>query len=151
MKYYGRIIFILMVQASAFTAFSQKKHTVSAKPPAEAKTRIEFSLDTIVQRLDNMHLTLNRINDFQDHGFNTRQVEKQLPEIVANLQTISNTVALNSSVPEIKNLQLFGVMLDDIQQQLAAWRTSLFKYNNDLINMNAEIGSFTRIPSSINS
>src|ERR1700733_8876508 len=144
MKYYWRIILILLVQASGFAAYAQKKHAVAAKPPAEAKTRIEFSLDTIVQRLDKMHLTLNRINDFYDHGFNTRKVEKQLPEIVANLQTISNTVALNNSVPEIKNLQLFGVMLDDIQQQLAAWRASLFKYNNDLINMNAEIGSFTR-------
>ncbi len=144
MKYHSRLIFFLLAQALGSAAYAQKKHKEATKPPAEAKTRIEFSLDTIVQRLDNMHLTLNRINDFQDHGFDTRQVEKQLPAIVVNLQTISNTVALNNSVPEIKNLQLFGVMLDDIQQQLASWRTSLFKYNNDLINMNAEIGAFTR-------
>ncbi len=143
MNYFPRIALVLLVQALWLTGYSQKKHKETPKPPA-VKTRIEFSLDTIVQRLDNMHLTLNRINDFQDHGFDTRQVEKQLPEIVDNLQTISNTVALNNSVPEIKNLQLFGVMLDDIQQQLEGWRSSLFRYNNDLINMNAEINAFTR-------
>lgn len=144
MKYSSRVILVLMVQACCIAGYAQIKHKEPAKAPVAAKTRIEFSLDTIVQRLDNMHLTLNRINDFQDHGFDTRQVEKELPEIVANLQTISNTVALNNSVPEIKNLQLFGVMLDDMQQQLEGWRSSLFKYNNDLINMNAEINAFTR-------
>jgi potassium efflux system protein len=144
MNYLPRLIFLLLFQAWCLTGHTQKRHKAETKSPVTVKTRIEFSLDTIVQRLDNMHLTLNRINDFQDHGFDTRQVEKQLPAIVANLQTISSSISLNNSVPEIKNLQLFSVMLDDIQAQLQGWRSSLFKFNNDLINMNAEINAFTR-------
>jgi potassium efflux system protein len=130
--------------AHAQTKATKEKGKEKSKTENSSKTHIEYSLDTIVQRLDNMHLTLNRINDFQGHGFDTRKVERQLPGIRDNLNMISANLSLNNTVPEIKNLQLFGVMLNDIKDQLEAWRASLFKYNNDLINMNAEIGSFTR-------
>jgi potassium efflux system protein len=137
-------IFVFSGPAHAQSKASRAKGRENAKTENSGKTHIEYSLDTIVQRLDNMHLTLNRINDFQGHGFDTRKVESQLPVIRNNLNMISANLSLNNTVPEIKNLQLFGVMLNDIKDQLEAWRASLFKYNNDLINMNAEIGSFTR-------
>ncbi|MDP4245716.1 MAG: mechanosensitive ion channel [Bacteroidota bacterium] len=108
------------------------------------QSRVQFSLDTVMHRIDNMHLTLNRINDFQEQGFDTRRVEQQLPGIRENLQVIEVNISPDNNVPDIKNLQLFAIMLNTIRQQLEEWRTSLFRFNNDLINMNAEIGAFTR-------
>ena len=121
-----------------------KEKKEAAKEETPGKTQIEYSLDSVMERLDNMHLTLNRINDFSGQDFNTRKVEAQLPQIQANLQVISDNLALENTIPEARNLQLFGVLLGDIQDQLEGWRNSLFRYNSDLISMNAELNSFTR-------
>jgi len=107
------------------------------------KSRLEYSLDTITSRLDDLHLTLNRINDFTSLGFNTSGVERQLPEIGNNIRSISEYLSLSGTVPDFKSLQLYTVLLGNIKQQLQGWRNSLFRYNIDLINMNNEIDAFT--------
>ena len=107
------------------------------------KSHLEYSLDTITRRLDNLHLTLNRINDFTSVGFNTRKVEQQLPQIGDNIQSIAENLSLSGTVPDFKSLQLYTVLLDNIKQQLEGWRNSLFRYNIDLISMNNEIDEFT--------
>ena len=117
-----------------------KREKDKDKPP---KSRLEYSLDTITRRLDNLHLTLNRINDFTSLGFNTRKVEQQLPEIGNNIESIEQNLSLSGTVPDFKNLQLYGVLLGNIKDQLEGWRSSLFRYNMDLINMNSEIEAFT--------
>ncbi|HVW61744.1 MAG TPA: hypothetical protein VHC48_16945, partial [Puia sp.] len=114
-----------------------------AKKKDRPKTHIEYSLDTVMMRLDNMHLTLNRINDFQDRGFDTRKVERQLPEINRTVELIRADLA-GSTVLEYKQLLLFEFMLNDIRDQLDSWRSALFKFNSDLVNMNAEMGAFSR-------
>jgi potassium-dependent mechanosensitive channel len=115
-----------------------------SKKDVSGKTDIEYSLDTVMQRLDNMHLTLNRINDFSGQFFDTHKVEQQLPGIQNNLQIIQSNLSIENTIPEARTLQLFGILLNDIQGQLESWRSSLFKYNSDLISMNAEIAAFTK-------
>ncbi len=104
---------------------------------------MEYSLDTITRRLDNLHLTLNRINDFTSVGFNTRKVEQQLPQIGDNIQSIAENLSVSGTVPDFKSLQLYTVLLQNIKEQLEGWRNSLFRYNGDLISMNNEIDAFT--------
>jgi len=122
---------------------SGKRKKDQAEKNAQPKSRLEYSLDTITDRLDNLHLTLNRINDFTSLGFSTKNVEQQLPEIRANLQTISENLSLSGTVPDFKSMQLYEVLLANIKDQLEGWRNSVFKYNIDLISMNNEINSFT--------
>lgn len=119
---------------------SQQRDKDKDKPP---KSRLEYSLDTITRRLDNLHLTLNRINDFTSLGFNTRKVEQQLPEIGQNIESIEQNLSPTGTVPDFKSLQLYSVLLGNIREQLEGWRSSLFRYNMDLINMNSEINEFT--------
>jgi potassium efflux system protein len=138
------LLFLYIIPMAQTGKREKEKPKNERSSPEHHKTAIEYSLDTIMQRLDNMHITLNNINEFQDRGFDTRKVQAQLPEIDYYLQTIASNLSLDNSVPEIKNLQLFGVMLGDMKEQLETWRASLFKYNNDLINMNAEIDAFTK-------
>src|ERR1700680_3010403 len=52
------------------------------------KSHVELSMDTIMIRLDNLHLTLDRINNFSRLNINTRQIEKELPEIQSSLNII---------------------------------------------------------------
>jgi len=94
-----------------FTAFFSVFYTGlfaqrSSKKKTETKTHIEYSLDTVMMRLNNMHLTLNRVLDFQDKGFDTRTVERQLPEINRTIELIRTDLAGNT-VLEYKQLLLF--------------------------------------------
>ena len=131
--------FVMPVQAQRKKE-EAKDASGKESPP---KSELEYSLDTITTRLDNLHLTLNRINDFTSLGFNTKSVEQQLPEIQQNIQSISENLSLSGSVPDFKSLQLYTVLLGNIKDQLQGWRNSLFRYNIDLISMNHEIDAFT--------
>src|ERR1700761_4048440 len=155
MRYYlSFLLFLCLLSGIMATAQPKEEKKEKDKTTAEkkdggkeatpGKTRIEYSLDSVMGRLDNMHLTLNRINDFSGQVFNTHKVEEQLPQIQVNLQIISDNLSIENTVPEARNLQLFGVLLDDIQDQLESWRNSLFKYNSDLISMNSELNAFTK-------
>lgn len=105
---------------------------------------IEYSRDTGMKRLDLAHLILNRINIFMGDDLSTRKIEEQLPNISHTLQVINSNMALSDVIPEFKNLQLDGVMLDDITGRLSAWRSSLFKYDKELADINDELEAFSR-------
>jgi potassium efflux system protein len=136
------LLLTLLFVHSTLSVLGQRKKEEASKPEAP-KSHLEYSLDTITRRLDNLHLTLNRINDFTSLGFNTRKVEQQLPEIGDNIQSIAENLSLSGTVPDFKSLQLYTVLLENIKEQLEGWRNSLFHYNIDLISMNNEIDEFT--------
>ena len=145
MKYCQTIFITILFFTSVQVADAQKKTETekrSRKTAIPPKTRLEYSLDTITNRLDNMHLILDNINHFSISGFDTKSVEKELPGFQENIQIITENLNQTSSIPEFKSLQLFEIMLENIKDQLEIWRNSLFKYNIDLINMNSEISSF---------
>src|SRR6202012_1001270 len=138
------LLFLLAVPVIAAQAQHKKENDKEpSKTATPQKSHLEYSLDTITNRLDDLHLTLNRINDFTSLGFNTKGVEQELPELGSNIQSISENLSLSGSVPDFKSLQLYTVLLGNIKDQLQGWRSSLFKYNIDLINMNHEIDAFT--------
>jgi potassium efflux system protein len=142
------VFFIILLMAGFAMPVQAQRKKEEAKEDASGKenppkSELEYSLDTITTRLDNLHLTLNRINDFTSLGFNTKSVEQQLPEIGQNIQSISENLSMSGAVPDFKSLQLYTVLLGNIKDQLQGWRNSLFRYNIDLINMNHEINAFT--------
>ena len=140
-----------MLSASGQRAKEETKEKTEKDKNTPPKSHLEYSLDTITSRLDNLHLTLNRINDFTSLGFNTRKVEAELPQIGDNIQSIAENLSVLGTVPDFKSLQLYTVLLENIKEQLEGWRNSLFRYNIDLISMNHEIDEFTaRFGSSIN-
>jgi potassium efflux system protein len=145
MKYAKVFLFIFSIVAIGQAMAQRKpvKEKATQKVTTLPKSRLEYSLDTITSRLDNMHLTLNSISHFSIAGFNTKKVESQLPKIKMTLQTIAENLNLNNSIPEFKSLQLYQLMLENIKDQLESWRSTLFKFNVDLINMNSEITAFT--------
>ncbi|HET6252642.1 MAG TPA: mechanosensitive ion channel domain-containing protein [Puia sp.] len=150
MKYAAFFFMMLILAGNVMPVQGQRtKEETKAKNDKEKgkdnppKSRLEYSLDTITGRLDNLHLTLNRINNFTTMGLNTRKVEEQLPQIGDNIQSIADNLSLSGTVPDFKSLQLYSVLLENIKEQLEGWRNSLFRYDIDLINMNNEINAFT--------
>jgi potassium efflux system protein len=119
-------------------------HTQTHKDKKEApKTHIEYSLDTVMQKIDDMYMTLNSINSFQLRHFDTAGIRRQLTEIDATLGLIRDNLTGNM-VTEYKKILLDEYVLGGIQNQLQEWRTELFQYNNNLVKMNAETAAFAK-------
>src|SRR6185312_12577997 len=107
-------------------------------------TMDEISVDSLLNKVENVHTTLNKINSETDHGYDTRDIEDNLPAVDSNINIISENITLYYRVLDVKNLQMFQVLLDNLQEQLSDWRSSLSSYNKDLQNMGAEMNSFKR-------
>src|ERR1700761_1369624 len=107
------------------------------------KTHIEYSLDTVMQKIDDMYMTLNSINTFQQKHFDTANIRRQLGDIDSTLDLIRDNLTGNM-VTEYKKILLDEYVLDDIHNQLQQWRTELFQYNNNLAKMNAETAAFAQ-------
>ncbi|MBC9913837.1 mechanosensitive ion channel family protein [Chitinophaga varians] len=116
------------------------KDSVATATPGPAK----LSADSLLIRMEELHNTLNRINDITSRGFDTRGMEAELPEIKSNLQTIEDNLKLYNKVLNIRNLQMFHVLLTDMREHLDDWRSRLFDYNKELVRMNAEMMAFTK-------
>ncbi|PZF74341.1 mechanosensitive ion channel family protein [Taibaiella soli] len=100
------------------------------------------STDTLLKKVERMHTSLNRINNVSERGFDTRDIEKNLPQIQENLAIIQENLSQYSSVQNARNLQLYSVLVSDMQAQMNDWRTALFAYNRQVISMNEQIRSF---------
>src|ERR1700759_1574395 len=92
------------------------------------KTHIEYSLDTVMQKIDDMYMTLNSINTFQQKHFDTANIRRQLGDIDSTLDLIRDNLTGNM-VTEYKKILLDEYVLNDIHNQLQQWRTELFQYN----------------------
>lgn len=124
---------------SAANAQATKDSVVAAAP-----SPVKLSVDSLLIRMEELHNTLNRINDITSRGFDTRGMEGELPEIKSNLQTIEDNLKLYNKVLNIRNLQMFHVLLVDMREHLDDWRSRLFDYNKELVRMNAEMMAFTK-------
>ncbi len=101
-----------------------------------------IGLDSLLGKIENVHLTLDRINNTIGTGFDTHELEKGFPEVDSNVTLIDENLTLYDNVIDVKNLQMFEVLLADLQRQVVDWRDQLFKYDKDLEGMNAEMNVF---------
>jgi len=104
----------------------------------------EIGIDSILNKIENVHNTLTRINNATSVGFDTRDITDNLPTIDSNVDIIDDNLSLYSSVLDVKNLQMFEVLLAGLQGQLTDWRALLFKYNKELVDMSDELGAFKK-------
>jgi small-conductance mechanosensitive channel len=124
---------------AGLTVHGQKRRTETEKH----KSHLEYSLDTVMQRIDDLYETLNNINTFQQKRFDTADIRHQLTRITTTLDRIRDDLTSNT-VTEYKKVLLDEYVLKDIRNKLQYWRSELFAYNNNLVKMNAEIAAFTR-------
>lgn len=136
---------VLCIAAIAYCLLAGSTAYGQAKRPDKDphKSHIDYSLDTVMQKIDDLYATLNSINTFQQRHFDTAAIRRQLAGINATLDLIRDNLASNA-VTEYKKILLDEYVLKDIRNQLQNWRTELFQYNNNLVKMNAETDAFTK-------
>ncbi len=96
-------------------------------------------VDSVIARLEKGHTALNDINNRTQRGFNTWQIDENLPEVQSYIKTIRTNLALYSKVHDMKNMLMFQVLLGDMQQQLKSWRELLSGYEKQLSDMNGQL------------
>jgi len=127
--------------ACAFPVLSQQQQPDTSKPVAKDVSSY-ITTDSLLKKVEQLHGTLNRITNVASRSFDTRTIEGKLPEIQNNIQLINESVISDPSALNSRNMQLFQVLLSDMQTQLTEWRNSLFDYNKELIAMHAEMQHF---------
>jgi len=104
----------------------------------------EIGIDSILNKIENVHNTLTRIINATSVGFDTREIQDGLPEIDSNIDIIDDNLTLYQNVLDVKNLQMFRVLLAGLTDQLNEWRNEIFKYEKDLVEMSNEMGTFKK-------
>ena len=102
----------------------------------------DISSDSIVRRTERIYSTLSKINSITKKGYDTRDIEVEMANIQVNLQNIRDNLSLYKDVLNVKSLEMFQVLLSDIQYDLDKFRLSLSVYNRDLVMMQKEVKSF---------
>lgn len=81
--------------------------------------------DTLAQRIERAYFTLSRINGAARRSTDTDDLSDDLPTVEENLETIRQNLEQYGDVVDVKQLQMYRVLLADMQEKLGAWRTTL--------------------------
>ncbi len=133
-----------MVSASAIPYISERRWPKKNGLVLTDSALNEIGIDSILNKIENVHNTLTRILNATSVGFDTRDIQDNLPEIDSNIDIIDDNLSLYQSVLDVKNLQMFRVLLAGLQEQLTDWRNEVFKYEKDLVDMSNEMGTFKK-------
>lgn len=130
---------LLLLVLLPFLARAQKKATYG---PAAHKPKVEYSLDTLLLRLDDMRQRIDSVSTFQEKNFDTTHIRQEVRTLTLRLSQIGKRLE-SYQVPEYKQLLLYEYMLGDIEKELASWRSALFRYNAVLVSLSSETASFS--------
>ncbi|MDJ0365235.1 mechanosensitive ion channel [Hymenobacter sp. H14-R3] len=81
--------------------------------------------DTLAQRIERAYFTLSRINGAARRNADTDDLSDDLPTVEENLETIRQNLEQYGNVVDVKQLQMYRVLLADMQEKLGAWRATL--------------------------
>ena len=118
--------------------------------PATAKTRRQpqpVLPDSLAQRVERAYFVLSRINGTARRATNTEDLSDDLPTVEDNLETIRENLDQYGNVVDVKQLQMYRVLLTDMQEKLGRWRTTLADGGKQLTAMQARLDTLsTQLP-----
>lgn len=121
--------------------FAQKHHKKSAE--TQLLSTNNQPIDQLLERVEDVHITLNRINNISGSGFNTTDIDQNLPRVQGGLNLIRKNLGNGTANIDVNDLQLYDVMLDNIQEKLGTWKDQLVVYEKELVKMNEDMRTFT--------
>ncbi|RZL15864.1 MAG: hypothetical protein EOO62_02850, partial [Hymenobacter sp.] len=99
--------------------------TAAAPRPPKKPVAAPVLPDTLAQRIERAYFTLSRINGAARRSTDTDDLSDDLPTVEENLETIRQNLEQYGDVVDVKQLQMYRVLLADMQEKLGAWRTTL--------------------------
>ncbi|MGI4866208.1 MAG: mechanosensitive ion channel family protein [Janthinobacterium lividum] len=103
--------------------------------------------DSLAQRIERAYFVLSRINGTARRSTNTEDLSDDLPAVEDNLETIRQNLDQYGNVVDVKQLQMYRLLLADMQAKLGEWRTALATGGKQLIAMQARLDTLnTQLP-----
>ena len=132
------ILFVcLLVSSLSVHAAPQKPASPAAK--AKARPPVPVLPDSLAQRIERAYFVLSRVNGTARRATDTEDLSEDLPTVEANLETIRQNLDQFGSVVDVKQLQMYRVLLADMQAKLGEWRTALASGSKQLTAMQARL------------
>ncbi len=97
-----------------------------------------LGIDSLLDKIEGVHATLTDIINNVGLGFNTRDIEDHYADVDSNIDLIEANLKAYNSILDVKNLQMFIVILGELKEQLVSWRNLLFSYDHELLAMAAQ-------------
>jgi potassium efflux system protein len=123
------------VLAQAYAAAVPQK-PASAKPRRRPQPVLP---DSLAQRIERAYFVLSRVNGTARRATDTEDLSEELPAVEENLETIRQNLDQFGSVVDVKQLQMYRVLLADMQEKLGEWRTALASGSKQLTAMQARL------------
>jgi len=144
MKYF-KILFLLFVLGFHTLSSGQSK---AEKHGKASHTKIKpvpknEPIDQLLERIDAAHLMLNQFDDKANSEFNTEGIDQQLPRIKNGLDLVQDVISQKNQWVDVNNLQMYAVLLSDIELQLKTWKETLLDSYKKLNSMNTDLRAFT--------
>ena len=99
--------------------------------------------DSLAQRIERAYFVLSRINGTARRATNTEDLSDDLPTVEDKLTTIRQNLDQYGSVVDVKQLQMYRVLLADMQAKLGEWRASLAAGGKQLGAMQARLDTLS--------
>jgi potassium efflux system protein len=140
MKIIGRFTFLLV--CFIVLCLSQLHATPTPQKPTAAKKARQpqpVLPDSLAQRVERAYFVLSRINGTARRATNTEDLSDDLPTVEDNLEIIRENLDQYGNVVDVKQLQMYRVLLADMQDKLGKWRTTLAEGGKQLMAMQARL------------
>ncbi|WP_125916960.1 mechanosensitive ion channel family protein [Hymenobacter coccineus] len=95
--------------------------------------------DTLARRIEKAYFVLSRINGTARRNSDTQDLSEDLPAVEDNLETIRENLDQYGDVVDVKQLQMYRVLLADMQTRLGDWRTALNTGGKELAAQQARL------------
>jgi len=130
-----RLIFLLVIAIASLwcgpEAHAQTSH------PATALDSVQE--EDASHRIEGAYLKIGQINADMRRVADTGDTEDELPTVEENLAVVQENLKRFGAVVNVKQLQTFQVLLDDMQDQLKDWRTGLAESEKGLSRMATQL------------
>ena len=138
------LLLVVAIQANTLLAAP-----APPKSPTQAKARRAQPVlpDSLAQRVERAYFVLSRINGTARRATNTEDLSDELPTVEDNLETIRENLDQYGDVVDVKQLQMYRLLLADMQEKLGGWRTTLADGGKQLVAMQARLDTLaTQLP-----
>ena len=131
------IPFFLLIQLFAFSQDSIHKPVDTSKSiknidTSSARPVSEEDVSRLLTILNNIYITLNRVNATTNNRLNVDDIESQLAQVTSNLKGLKENLSSSSRVLTIRTLQMYRVLITEMLSDLEDWRNTLSGYEDKI-------------------
>ena len=134
-----RLVFYCLLASFLTQVHAAPTPQKPASTRAKAHPAAPLLPDSLAQRIERAYFVLSRVNGTARRATDTEDINEDLPAVEANLETIRQNLDQFGSVVDVKQLQMYRVLLADMQEKLGKWRTALASGSKQLTAMQARL------------